>query len=261
MRVSVTLMRRCPVIAPLRRLGTLSAMAHEFQAEDALAHLTAADPTMARILAAIGPYAMRADAEDPFRSLARAIIFQQLSGKAAGTIYQRFVALFAEDTGDGRSLSRSDPDWSPTEGPFPLPAQVLAKDDETLRSAGLSRNKALSLRSLAEHFVSGELGAEAFEEWEDEEIITHLTRVRGIGRWTAEMFLMFHLRRPDVLPVNDVGINRAIMRQYGLEAMPKPEDVQRIGACWRPYASVACWYLWRTEDVQLLVPGATGAAG
>jgi len=242
-------------------LLTLVAMVHMFEAADALAHLREADPTMARILASIGPYTMRADPEDPFRSLARAIIFQQLSGKAAGTIYRRFVALFADGTDAGTLVSRSDPDWSPTEGPFPLPAQVLAKDDEALRSAGLSRNKALSLRSLAEHFASGELGSEVFDEWDDEEIVTHLTRVRGIGRWTAEMFLMFHLRRPDVLPVNDVGINRAIMRQYGLEAMPKVEDVQRIGACWRPYASVACWYLWRTEDVKLLVADAPEAAG
>jgi len=242
-------------------LLTLVGMVHMFEAADALAHLRRADPTMARILASIGPYTMRADPEDPFRSLARAIIFQQLSGKAAGTIYQRFVALFADGSDAGTLVSRSDPDWSPAEGPFPLPAQVLAKDDERLRSAGLSRNKALSLRSLAEHFVSGELGSEVFDEWDDEEIVTHLTRVRGIGRWTAEMFLMFHLRRPDVLPVNDVGINRAIMRQYGLEAMPNAEDVQRIGACWRPYASVACWYLWRTEDMKLLVADAPEAAG
>jgi 3-methyladenine DNA glycosylase/8-oxoguanine DNA glycosylase len=196
---------------------------------------------------------MRADDENAFRSLARSIIFQQLSGKAAGTIYGRFVGLFTEGAETTPSVTRSNPDWSPVQGAFPGPAAVIALDDERLRSAGLSRQKAASVRSLAEHFASGELGSEAFEHWEDEEIITHLTRVRGIGRWTAEMFLMFHLRRPDVLPVNDVGINRAIQRQYALEALPKPDEVQRIGEKWRPYASVACWYLWRTEDVKLVV--------
>lgn len=232
-------------------------MSTPFDATEALAHLRAADPAMARIVDAIGPYSMRADPEDPFRSLARAIIFQQLSGKAAGTIFRRFVALFDSPGDETALVSRSDPDWSPAEGPFPMPTQVLGKDEETLRSAGLSRNKALSIQDLAKHFASGELATEAFDHWEDEEIIAHLTRVRGIGRWTAEMFLMFHLARPNVLPVNDVGINRAIMRQYGLEALPGPADVQRIGARWRPYASVACWYLWRTEDVQL--PANTGA--
>jgi DNA-3-methyladenine glycosylase II len=94
---------------------------------------------------------------------------------------------------------------------------------------------------------------EHFEDWDDEEIIAHLTRVRGIGRWTAEMFLMFDLQRPDVLPVNDVGINRAIMRQYGLAALPKPGEVLTAGEPWRPWATVACWYLWRSEDVKLPV--------
>ena len=228
-------------------------MARTFDADDAVAHLCEQDSVMDRIIAGVGPFTMRADDENPFRSLARSIIFQQLSGKAAGTIYARFVGLFVAGDETGPSLPRSDPDWSPVQGAFPEPAAVLALDVETLRAAGLSRQKVASLRSLAEHFASGELGSEAFEHWEDEEIIAHLTRVRGIGRWTAEMFLMFHLRRPDVLPVNDVGINRAMQRQYALEAPPKPADVQRIGEKWRPYASVACWYLWRSEDVKLFV--------
>lgn len=215
---------------------------------------------MARIIGAAGPFAMRPDAADPFRSLARAIIFQQLSGKAAGTIYGRFVGLF-DLAGASGMVRRTDPDWSPLEQPFPAPAAVLAMDDEAMRGAGLSRQKTASIRSLAGHFASGELGSEQFEHWEDEEIIVHLTRVRGIGRWTAEMFLMFHLHRPDVLPVNDVGINRAIMRQYGLETMPLPDTVRAVGARWRPWATVACWYLWRSEDVQLLVPASGDAPG
>ena len=212
----------------------------------ALAHL-ASDPVMERIMAEAGPFELRSDSSNPFASLARSIIFQQLSGKAAGTIFGRFVALFQ---GPGSEASPATPDWDPFRQPFPEPARVLTFDDETLRSAGLSRQKVASIRSLAEHFASGELGSEQFDSWTDEEIITHLTRVRGVGRWTAEMFLMFHLRRPDVLPVNDVGINRAIMRRYGLEAMPLADEVRRIGEAWRPWASVACWYLWRSEDVK-----------
>lgn len=228
-------------------------MIHTFEDAEAIAHLTAVDPVMARIIAAVGAFEMRADDEDAFRSLARAIVFQQLSGKAAGTIFGRFVALFSDAVASDSDVRRTDPAWAPMRDGFPTPAAVLEMSEEVMRGAGLSRQKAASLRSLAEHFVSGELGNEQFDQWEDEEIIAHLTRVRGIGRWTAEMFLMFHLRRPDVLPVNDVGINRGIMRQYGLEAMPKPDEVKRVGEVWRPFATAACWYLWRTEDVKLAV--------
>jgi 3-methyladenine DNA glycosylase/8-oxoguanine DNA glycosylase len=217
----------------------------------ALAHLTAADPVIARIIAAVGPFAMRADHDDPFRALARSIIFQQLSGKAASTIFGRFLALFGPELDGHNEARRTDPDWSPLTEPFPEPARVLALTDEQMRSAGLSRQKTAAIRSLAEHFATGELGSHAFATLPDDDIIERVTKVRGIGRWTAEMFLMFHLGRPDVLPVNDVGINRAIARQYGLEVLPKPADVLRIGEPWRPWATVACWYLWRTVDIQL----------
>jgi 3-methyladenine DNA glycosylase/8-oxoguanine DNA glycosylase len=233
-------------------------MSRTFEADAALAlaHLRQSDPVMARIIGSVGPFEMRADGDDPFRSLARAIVYQQLSGKAAGTIFGRFLALFAADGAFDPEVRRTDPDWSPMSEPFPAPRLVLAVPDEAMRGAGLSRQKVASLRSLAEHFASGELGSEAFGHWEDEEIVKHLTRVRGIGRWTAEMFLMFHLRRPDVLPVNDVGINRAIARQYALDDLPKPAHVLQIGERWRPFATVACWYLWRTEDIKLLVESA-----
>lgn len=207
---------------------------------------------MARIIRQAGPFGLRIDPEQPLRSLARSIIFQQLSGKAAGTIYGRFMALFDGSGGADALVRRTDPDWTPLEDAFPPPTAILALADEQMRAAGLSRQKIASLRSLAEHFASGELGEEAFDQWDDEEIIAHLTRVRGIGRWTAEMFLMFHLGRPDVLPVNDVGINRAVQRHYGLKVPPLPDDIRRIGAPWRPYATVACWYLWRSEDVKLV---------
>lgn len=226
----------------------------EIDADAAVRHLVGADPVMARIIDGVGAFGMRADGDEPFRSLSRAVIYQQLSGRAAGTIYSRFLGLFDGAGSVDVSVRRSDPGWNPLTEPFPPPEAVLSLDDETLRSAGLSRQKVASLRDLAAHFASGELSTEHFNAWEDEEIIAHLTRVRGIGRWTAEMYLMFHLRRPDVLPVNDVGINRAIQRQYGLEALPKPADVVRIGEPWRPWATVACWYLWRSEDTALLVP-------
>ncbi len=209
-------------------------MHRTIDAAAAVAHLTAADPVMARVTAAAGPFTPRSAGGDPFRSLTRSIVFQQLSGKAAGTILSRFVALF----GAGVDF-------------FPAPGAVLAKGDEELRAVGLSRQKIASVRSLAEHFVGGELSAEHFEAWDDEEIIGHLTRVRGIGRWTAEMYLMFHLGRPDVLPVNDVGLNRAIQQLYGLDAPPKPPEVVRIGEPWRPWATVACWYLWRSLEIEL----------
>jgi DNA-3-methyladenine glycosylase II len=188
---------------------------------------------MARVIAGVGPFKGWPPSDNPFRALSRSIIFQQLSGAAAGTIYRRFIAL-----------------WGLQDEAFPQPQQILAAGDEQLRGVGLSRQKMASVRSLAEHFGSGELSLEHFSKWDDEEIIAHLTQVRGVGRWTAEMFLMFHLGRPDVLPVNDIGVNRAIMKQYSLEAMPKASDVLRIGEPWRPWATVACWYLWRSEDVK-----------
>ena len=200
--------------------------------ERATAHL-AADPVMAKVIAQVGPFEGWAPSPNSLRALARSVIYQQLSGTAAGTIYRRFIGI-----------------WGLEGEQFPEPAQILAASDEELRGVGLSRQKMASVRSMAEHFASGELSLEHFQEWDDEEIIAHLTQVRGVGRWTAEMFLMFHLGRPDVLPVNDVGINRAMKRQYGLEATPKPPEVLRIGEAWRPWATVACWYLWRSEDVK-----------
>ena len=204
-----------------------------FDLDQSVAFLRRADPVLAEVIERAGAIEVRPRGPNPFQALSRSIIFQQLSGTAAGAIYRKFQALFGLE---GEA--------------FPTPEQVLPLDDETLRSAGLSRQKVASIRSLSEHFVSGELGSEQFEHWEDEEIIAHLTRVRGVGRWTAEMFLMFHLRRPDVLPVNDLGINRAIMKRYGLDAMPKADRVKAIGEPWRPHATVACLYLWRSEDVK-----------
>jgi DNA-3-methyladenine glycosylase II len=217
----------------------------------ALAHLRKADPVLARIIERAGPFRLRVDASDPFASLARAIIYQQISGQAAGTIYARFLGLFRRGRGFDPAIRRTSPGWKAPPEPFPAPRAVLRVTEERLRSAGLSRQKTAYLKDLAAHFASGELSTGAFDEWEDEAIIEHLTQVKGIGRWTAEMFLMFHLARPDVLPVNDVGINRAIQKQYGLKAPATSKQVQKIGAAWRPWATVACWYLWRSEDTAL----------
>jgi DNA-3-methyladenine glycosylase II len=200
-----------------------------------VAHLEAADPALARVIGMVGPPAIRRDGPEPFRALVRAIVYQQLSGKAAGTIHGRFLALFEAEDG-----SR-----------FPEPHEVLALDDETLRGVGLSRQKTASIRDLAAYVADGRIDSARITELSDDEVIAELTRVRGIGRWTAEMYLIFNLGRPDVLPVNDLGINRAIMNIHGLGALPSAEQVRAIGAAWRPWASIACWYLWRSTDVVL----------
>lgn len=206
-----------------------------FDVAAAEAHLAANDPVMRRLIGDHGPYAPRPAGGEPFFALARAVAFQQLSGRAAETIFRRFVAAAGGDDA-ARTLD---------------PARVLLLTDEECRAAGLSRQKTATIRALAAAFAEGRLSAEQFAHWPDEEVIAHLTQVRGIGRWTAEMHLMFHLGRPDVLPVNDLGLNRAIRTLYGLERLPTPAEVLRIGQPWRPFASVACWYLWRSEDVRL----------
>lgn len=200
----------------------------------AVAHLRSADPVLAKVVESVGPPVLRPPSGTPFQALARAIIFQQLSGRAADTIYGRFVAAAA---GPGEA--------------FPSPPRLLGIDESVLRAAGLSRQKTAALRSLAEHFAVGSLAQADLYSLSDEDAIALLTRIRGVGRWTAEMFLMFQLHRPDVLPVGDLGINRAIMKRYRLEAMPGPEQVRTIGAPWRPHATVACLYLWRGEDIAL----------
>ena len=212
-------------------------MAATIDPERAVAHLRRADPVMARVIEAVGPPRLRQPEASPFQALARSILFQQLSGRAASAILERFVALFAEESTDA----------------FPEPERVLAADESFLRSAGVSRAKAAAIHDLAARFASGDLSPDRFDEWDDEEIIAHLTRVRGVGRWTAQMFLMFQLRHPDVLPVADAGLNRAMSRLYGLPMPLAPADIERTGAPLRPWATVACWYLWRSEDVVLPV--------
>lgn len=160
---------------------------------------------------------------DPFRALVQAIISQQLSTKAARTIGLRFTALF-----DGG----------------PTPATVAATPDGLLRGVGLSGQKLGYMRDLCDKVETGVLPLGALGALPDDEVVAALTQVKGIGRWTAEMFLMFRLHRPDVLPVGDLGIVKAVQKAYGLRKTPSPERITEIGEAWRPYRSVACWYLW-----------------
>jgi DNA-3-methyladenine glycosylase II len=195
----------------------------------ALAHLRRVDPVLGAIIARVGPYrAEIARTGTHYDALVRAIVYQQLSGKAAGTIHRRFCELYPARR--------------------PKAELVLATTDEPLRGAGLSRQKIGYLRDLSSRVADRSLPLAHLGRLGDDAIIEHLIQVKGIGRWTAQMFLMFRLGRLDVLPELDLGVQNAIQRAYGLKARPSPKDVLRIGAAWRPYASVASWYLWRSLE-------------
>jgi DNA-3-methyladenine glycosylase II len=196
-----------------------------------LVDLRSADPVLARLIDAVGPLADaregRADLEDHYGALVRSITGQQLSVLAARSIYNRLTARFGDRP--------------------PTPQEILADDPVELRAAaGLSRAKVGYLRSLAEHAISGELELGRLGELSDEEVIAELVAVKGLGVWTAQMFLMFHLERPDVLPVGDLGIRRAIERAYALDALPQPAQMEAIAEPWRPHRTLACRYLWRS---------------
>lgn len=195
----------------------------------AVLHLRKSDPVMARLIAEIGPcrYEVK-NFGTHFDALCRSIIYQQLSTKAAGTIHGRFLALFPDER--------------------PSPDALLALPEETLRGVGLSRQKLNYLRDLAARVHRGELPLDHLDELPDADIIEYLVQVKGIGVWTAQMFLMFRLGRLDVLPDLDLGIRNAIKRAYRVRGVPNAKRIAKIGAPWRPYASVACWYLWRSLD-------------
>jgi DNA-3-methyladenine glycosylase II len=192
-------------------------------------HLKRTDAVLAGVIERVGPCRFRRRAAGThFDALLRSIVYQQLSGKAAGTILDRVLALY--------------------DGSYPLPAQLLDTSEDVLRAAGLSRQKLAYLRDLAAKVDTGEVPLARVGRMSDEAIIAHLTRVKGIGRWTAQMFLIFRLGRPDVLPELDLGIQTAIQRAYELRKRPTPADVLRIGATWRPHATIASWYLWRSLE-------------
>ncbi len=195
----------------------------------ALAHLKRVDPILAEIIVRVGPYRLRQRrAGTHYDALVRSIVYQQLSGKAAGTIHRRLCELYP------KRRPRAD--------------LVLSTDDASLRGAGLSRQKVSYLRDLSSRVANGSLPLAHLGRHSDDAIIEHLVQVKGIGRWTVQMFLMFRLGRPDVLPELDLGIQNAIQRAYGLQHRPTPKDVLRIGAAWRPHASMASWYLWRSLE-------------
>jgi 3-methyladenine DNA glycosylase/8-oxoguanine DNA glycosylase len=192
-------------------------------------YLKRTDPVLARLIEAVGPCRLERRTEGThFQALLRSIVYQQLSGKAAATILRRVNALYPADT--------------------PTPEAVLETSDEQFRAAGLSRQKIGYVRDLALQVVSGALPLDAVEAMDDDELIAHLVQVKGIGRWTAQMFLMFRLGRPDVLPELDLGIQNAIQRAYRKRQRPTPKDVLKIGAKWSPHSTVASWYLWRSLD-------------
>jgi len=196
----------------------------------AVTHLKKSDPVLAALIAKIGPCRMQY-AEPTFHSLAEAILYQQLNGRAAATIFKRFT----DAAGD------------------PLtPDGILKLTDAQMRAVGLSRQKTLYLRDLSEKSKAGLLEFERMGELSEEDVIQHLTQVKGVGRWTAHMFLMFNLRRPDILPTGDYGIQAAIKRHYKKRKWPKPALMEKIAKPWAPYRSTACWYLWRSLDVKTL---------
>lgn len=196
----------------------------------AVAHLKKSDPVLRAIIEHLGPCRMEFGPPE-FHSLAEAIVYQQLNGKAAVTIFKRFAALAGE----------------------PLtPAGILKLTDEQMRSVGLSKQKSAYLKDLAVKTNEGLLDFVKLPALSDEEVIKHLTQVKGIGVWTAQMFLMFTLKRENILPTGDYGVQAAIMKHYKKRKLPKPHVMEKIAKSWEPYRSVACWYLWRSLDIKTL---------
>lgn len=194
----------------------------------AILHLKKADSVLAGIIEAVGPY--RIEYHEPvFETLARSIIFQQLSGRVANVIFQRLAAAAGANAGL-------------------TPEGILALTPEQLRACGLSGQKTRYLRDLAERTLAGHVRFDHLPALADHEVTEHLTQVKGVGVWTTHMFLMFALRRPDVLPVGDLGIRMAMKRAYRMRQLPKPERMEKIARKWHPWCSVACWYLWRSLE-------------
>jgi DNA-3-methyladenine glycosylase II len=193
----------------------------------AILHLKKADPVLGGIIARVGPYAIQYH-EPTFHTLVRSIVYQQLTGKVAKTIFGRLTGA-----------ARTDP---------LTPESILRLRPARMRSLGLSGQKLDYIRGLARMTRDGVVNFEACRTFDDDAVIGHLTQVKGVGVWTAHMFLIFALRRPDVLPTGDLGVRVAIKKAYGLEDLPKPAEMERIARPWRPYCSVASWYLWRSLD-------------
>jgi DNA-3-methyladenine glycosylase II len=198
--------------------------------DTAAAEIARRDPAMGRVIAAVGPPQLRPPLESSFAALVRSIAFQQLAGRAAAAIHGRFVAALSGG---------------------PTPEAVLALPEPAFRAAGLSGAKTASIRDLAAKVVDGTVPLDGVEALSDDEVIQRLSSVRGIGRWTAEMFLIFQLRRLDVWPVDDLGVRKGYALAHGLAAVPKPRELLALGEAYRPYRTVAAWYCWRAAETVL----------
>ena len=203
-----------------------------FDLATACAHVAKRDRTLARLIREVGPCELQIAAKrSPYEALAESIVYQQLSGKAAASIYAKFCRLF----GSSRC---------------PRPERVAEATVEQLRAAGLSRTKAEALRDLARRVLDGTIPTRArAERLSDTEIVERLTEVRGVGRWTVEMFLIFTLGRPDVLPVDDYGVRKGFAQTFGRRILPRPKELSGHGERWRPFRTVASWYLWRATEI------------
>ena len=194
----------------------------------AINHLKKSDPVLRAIIGRVGPYCIEYDPPE-FQSLAESIVYQQLNGKAASTIFERFAALAGDPV---------------------TPKGILKLTAAQMRSVGLSKQKSSYLRDMAERAMRGDLDFSKLHELPDAEVVKHLTQVKGVGEWTAQMFLMFTLRRPNILPTGDFGVQMAIKKHYNKRKLPKPLQMEKIARPWEPYRSVACWYLWRSLDLK-----------
>ncbi|HEX8099209.1 MAG TPA: DNA-3-methyladenine glycosylase 2 family protein [Actinomycetota bacterium] len=198
----------------------------------ATTELAKRDPVMRRFIKRVGPFRLAKSRDDHFTALVESILYQQLAGAAAAAIHRRFIALF-----DGHLT----------------PEALLAAPDEAIRGAGVSGNKATSMRDLATKVLDGTVPLENIQRLRDEAVIERLITVRGIGRWTAEMFLIFQLRRMDVWPVDDYGVRKGFALIYGLRELPKPKELHTLGERFKPYRTPAAWYCWRAVDT--ILPG------
>jgi len=203
-----------------------------FDAVPALAHLARVDRPLARIIEQVGEFRLRpGQLESPYEALGQAILHQQISGRAAAAIQTRLQALFESER-------------------FPAPERIAPSTPEVLRQAGLSRAKALALLDLAQRTLSGEVPTvDALHTQSDEALVESLTRIRGVGRWTVEMLLIFRLARPDVLPATDYGIRQGFAQVFRKKELPTPGEILRRGERWRPFRTVASWYLWRALEL------------
>jgi DNA-3-methyladenine glycosylase II len=202
-----------------------------YDASVARKHLSRRDPVMRNITRLVGPLALETRGQ-PYESLLRAILYQQLAGPAAAAIERRLLGAFNNR--------------------IPTPRELGALPDDGFRAAGVSRQKAGYMRSLADEFGSGRLRDATIRRAPDDEVIAMVTQVKGVGRWTADMLLMFCLGRPDVLPVGDLGIRSSMKTAYGLSELPLPDAMERIAEPWRPYRSAGSWYLWRRSELVTL---------